>query len=245
MLSSSLYVQGDRVYGAATVSAECMSGGAASTVGISALTMSGTIAGDGSFQASSGPVGDARTGSFSLSLTGDSPLAATPLTWAGSYSLTFTPGTTGGSCAIAQQSKYAAVAIAPVTGSYSGTPLGAGYAAFGAEATVSLQMTQGAPIAVMRGDVSSYEIPLTASLTIGNSACAAAVSTAGGFEGSRIEGSQLHLTFAVPNSPGGGLEGTLDSVAANSFVADLTSMARALGCSGGVVARYEFVRGGA
>ena len=232
-VSTSLYVQGNVVTGQAAFFAQCTSGGV--TDGISS---SGIGTNDGTFQASTGTLGSPALGTTSLSLTGNSPVPATPSVWTGTYSLVFTPGSTGIPCSIAQASNFSATPIASVTGTYIGIPANS-ISPFGTGSVISVQITQGTPILVAQASKSGYRIPLTANLTITGSLCPFSGSTTGAFEPSFINGDSFDLVLTT-GFPYGFLSGTLNDPTANTFSGDLTSLANTNGCPG--IALYNFTR---
>ncbi len=210
-----------------------------STVSAEAFPISGTIANDGTFQATTQAIGTPPNGVLMLSLTGSSPRSATPSTWTGTYSLTFTPGTSGVSCSIAQSGSFVANAIASVTGTYTGAVTSVN-APFGMAADVSVQLTQGAPTLITRGNTSYYQLPLTGSLTIANSPCFTAPVTIQATAPAFISGDSLQLAFLTTNTQGEGLNGTLTDPTANTVSGLLASIGTA-SCGGGIGA-YTFTR---
>ncbi len=241
-VATTLFVTGNTITGQTSFSVQCTSAGVSGTTNTSGFPLTGTISNDGTFQASTGTISGGSS-TFSLSLTGNSPLPASPAVWTGTYSVAVTPGSTGSQCGVAQTANFAATPIAPVTGTYIGVPAltGFGPGPFGAAATVTLQVTQGPSTLVTRGSASSYQFPLTGSLTIANSPCALTASTAGAPSPSHINGDEFEILFALSGSTGGVLSGTLNDPTANTFLGDLTSLAIANGCPGSV-AFYNFSR---
>ena len=237
IISTTLYIQGNIVIGETSFSTQCTSNGFTGGSG-STLPINGTIANDGTFQASTGVLGSTTIGTVSLSLTGNSPLTTAPSIWTGTYSLTETPGSTASFCNVSQTATFVANSIASLTGTYVGVPVNTP-TAFGSGAVVSVQITQGTPMLVPRGAASRYIIPLTASLTIANSPCPVSASTTGVPETSSISGDRFLLAL-TPGSPYGFLDGTLNDPSAKSFFADLTSLAIAKNCPG--IASYNFTR---
>jgi hypothetical protein len=240
-LSTALHVQGNIITGEMAFLVQCTSAGVTSGISSSSFAINGTIANDGTFQASTGTIGGGTQATISISLTGNSPLPATPSVWTGAYSLVFASGSTGTPCNAAQSASFTATPIAPVTGTYIGVPVNPGsfQEPFGAGAVVSVQITQGTPTLVTRGPASTYPIPLTANLTIANSPCAFSGSTTGIPEPSSISGDSFVL-FLTAGFPYGVLSGTLNDPTATTFFGDLTSLAQANGCAG--IAFYNFTR---
>jgi hypothetical protein len=238
VVSTSLSIQGNIVTGEAAFSTQCTSAGIFVGANSSVLAIKGIIANDGSFQAGTGTVGDAMLGTTSLTLTGNSPLPATPTVWTGTYSLRFTPGSSGSPCSLTQTAPLTATPIASVTGTYIGRPVGP-VPPFGSGAIVSVQITQGTPTLVPQDNTSRYLIPLTANLTITNSSCAFSGSTAGVPGTSSISGDSFNIIL-TPGFPYGFLSATLNDPTATGFTGDLTSLANVNSCPG--IALYNFTR---
>lgn len=237
-VSTTLYIQGNIVKGEAAFLARCTSTGVTSTTTSSGVAINGTIANDGTFQASTGTIGNTALGTVSLSLTGSSPLPATPSVWTGTYSLVFTSGSNGAPCGTAQTATFAATPIADLTGTFIGVPANTN-SPFGSGAVVSVQITQGTPTLVTRGSTTRYQIPLTANLSITNTSCPFSGSTTGVPELSSISGDSFGIAF-TPGFPDGFLRGTLNNPTANGFFGDLTTLAQVNGCPG--IAFYNFTR---
>jgi len=240
IVSTSLFIQGNAVTGELVIYTQCTKGIFTAT-STSSVAIKGTIGNDGTFQASGTVSGIATSNTLSVSLSGNSPTLASPSVWTGAYSVT------GGVCGVDQTANFTATAIAPMTGTYIGSPADPGTVPqpFGANAVVSLQITQGAPTLVTRstddGGVSTFLIPLTANFTIANSPCSISLSTTGASIPSTVHGDSFELSFLLPGSGGGGIiSGTLSEPTANSFSANLNSLSNAIGCPG--AANYTFTR---
>lgn len=241
VVSASLHVEGNVVTGDASVETQC-TGGVLVGVGTSTLPVKGTVAADGTFQASSGTVGDPSVGTFSLTISGTSPSLATPSAWIGNYSFVkASPSATA--CNVAANATFKAASIAPVTGTFIGSPANPGTFSepFGSNATVTLEITEGSPVAVTRGGATFYPIPLIANLTVANSPCPFFGSTTSTNTTGSLAGDRLVLPFVTSGAPGEPfVSGALDDPTAASFLGDLTILANGNGCSG--VAIYEFTR---
>ena len=239
--STSLFISGNQVTGQTAFTAQCPASAPTFTFGATGFPLTGTIANDGTFQATTGTFNGAGSSTFSLALTGNSPLPAAPTVWTGTYTLTFTPGTLGG-CNIAQTENFAATPIAPLTGTYLGVPAGPFPTPFGAGAVVTLKVAQGSPTLITRGANTSYQLPLTASISITNSTCALSSSTSSASLPSYIGGDSFSITF--PFGTGGvGVSGILNDATSRTFTAELGGLASVNGCAAPLTpASYTFTR---
>ncbi len=137
-----------------------------------------------------------------------------------------------------QTAPFTATPIEPLTGTYIGVPAN-GNSPFGSGSVVSVQVMQGAPTLVQQGGMSRYQIPLTATLTVTNSVCPFAGSTAAYPGPSLLSGDRFDLNL-IADFPYGALSGTLSDPSADTFFGDLTTLAIVNGCPG--VAFYNFTR---
>ena len=217
IFSTSLIVHGSELSGKMSVQIECSPqfrvGGQ--------VPLTGQIATDGSFQASvslPGTSGSANAGLFQVSLSGISP-AGSSSNWTGSYTLHSTARAVDGtSCAYSHSGDFTATAISPLTGTYTGPATGPlSPAGFGANAAISLAVSQEPPALLTSGQMSSYQLPLSATITVTGSPCFTSGTTTGTFLPSEIGGDMADLRFAMNDGSELDLQSVLNSPTGSSL----------------------------
>ncbi len=137
---------------------------------------------------------------FQVSLSGSSPLSASPDLWTGSYTLSSSAHSITGAqtCNYAQTDHFTATPIAPLTGIYTGQGYNSPFPGLGSPAvTYKLQVSQGTPALVTRGNFSAYELSLSANLTVAGSSCFTTGTTVGADASSYIAGDTVNIVFLM------------------------------------------------
>ncbi len=214
LFSTTLNVSGSQISGSTSIMFQCTP---TSTYGFNNFPFVGTIAPDGTFQAT-GQFGTAPDFTMQATLMGSSPPASAPLVWSGSYQINFT-STGNFPCSFNRTVAFNAQAIPPITGTYVGPAVNTNYGPgpFGSAATLSLQLTQGASTLVTTGASSRYQIPLTATLAISGSTCATSGTTMGALLPSYLYGDGYTLNLLLNDGSNLSLNGSLNDLAASKI----------------------------
>jgi hypothetical protein len=181
LLTLSIEVNGNAIYGKGSVGANCSNGTPEWTL----LYFSGTIASDGSFKLtnSTDPLGI-----FQVTIAGNVPANGTTA-WSGNYTMTNLP--TQASCNFNTTSSFTAAAYSPMNGTYAGTithempdPVG-----------FSTQISQGTSTESASG-ATNYYIPLSATATVSGNPCFTTGTTAANMMSS-VSGNSFTLTYTM------------------------------------------------
>jgi hypothetical protein len=187
LLSLALIVDGNQITANGDDLVQCsnLSGRVGGTI-----FLTGQIASDGTFALTESPAGGHN--SIQVAVTGTAPSADSNI-WTGTYSFTDMAGYT--SCIVNQTGPFTAAALAPLSGTYTGT-LNEGNNASTGSVTVILDVSQGAAT----GSTSAYPgypyLPLTATVTVSGSPCfnSGATNTT---SVSNIQGDHANLSFTM------------------------------------------------
>jgi hypothetical protein len=190
LLSVALVVNGNQITANGDFMVQC-SNSQGRTGGSFSLT--GQIASDGTFQVAETPSG-AQFDSIQLAISGTAPAAGTG-TWTGTYSFTDLAGYT--SCIVDQTGPFIATALAPFSGTYTGTLIEGTPASPIASISVSLSVSQGAAAPFPPSYFNSgYYLPLTATVAVSGSPCFTSGAT-NTLSASDIQGDRANLSFTM------------------------------------------------
>ena len=222
ILSTSLHVQGSQLTGRGTMQIQCSSTAPLSLQVDNSFELSGQVAADGTFTAtSSTPRLPALA--YTITLSGSSPTAAAPNTWTGTYTVTASLPSVNPPLAVtpcAYSHTFTATPIAALTGTYSGTVtslLVSSGPVLGPNVALSLQVAQQPAAFVNHGALSTYELPLTGTLNVTGSTCFSSGSTASAQFPGRITGDIFQLTFLMNDGSQLVLAGNLSDLSASSL----------------------------
>ncbi len=204
-LSTTLIVTGTQITGAGNLLVPC----SANTAGGGSVQFSGQVAANGSFQAASSSLS-----STMVTLTGTAPTAVAPNAWSGT--VTFAPGSgMPVTCAYAQSTSFTASPISAVTGTYTGALTSIANSPYLLGTAVSISVTQGAAVALVLGAQTTYQIPLTGTITVTGSACFKSGMTTRPSFASQIAGDMPVLEFAMDDGS--------ELIAVDDYLTDTTA----------------------
>ena len=234
LLSATFVVNGTQITGTGNVQIQCSP---MFSIG-GFLPLSGQIADDGTFQATSQTIGMAPTNDYQVTITGNSPTAASPSTWTGTYTMTSTETaiTGGSSCSYNHSATFAATSIAALSGTYAGAASNGklGSSPFGASAAISLKLTQGTPVLVTQGLSVGYQIPLTATIAVTGSGCFTSGATPATARPSTLEGDMLDLVMVMNDGSSLFVEGSLNDPSGASMTVILSDVGGSAACTQGL-----------